>query len=121
MGRPWFYEDVTFDAARAHDAVEALRRLHRQINELGDLRARQARESLGEWRGRFRDEFDAAFPAAQRQLAAMEHRIEAAIREIGAGEQRAVDERRRRATLRESYEEELRRAAEREAAARSTP
>jgi hypothetical protein len=116
VARPWFYDDVSFDAARAEAAVDALRRLRAQVNELGDVRARAAYESLAEWRGRFREEFDCDFPVSQGRLAAIEQRIEAAIAEIRLGEQRAIEERARRTALRARHEDELRRAEAREAA-----
>ena len=104
---PW--TDVRFDHAKAHAAIDGLRRCADLLDRQTDRRVNLAHTAQREWRGRAREAFDVELARMTREAADLIDRLRRAAAAIETAAEDAVREQRRRIDERDRWWDEKRR------------
>ncbi len=100
------WQDVRWDHGAAEEAMAALRRTADLLDQMAQERARVAREATAEWRGRYREEFDAHFEQMQRRARELAEECRHAASRIAWADHQAYVEQKRREWDRERWRRE---------------
>ena len=102
---PWQpnWENVRWDWGAADEAVAALRAAADKIEVTLAERLRSAAEAQREWRGRYREEFDAELEGIKSRAQGLAAEYRAAADRIRSASQRAYEEQRHREGERERW------------------